>query len=137
MAAGVVITGLDPIITRSKEFKRELASEIRKAQAIVRKSIVSQRTVEPPPPPNSTYQRTGQLSRGWERAVPILTNDGTIMQLINSVTYMPFVQDADEQAAVHQDRWETNQQIADDNEGAAQQAFEDASARACAWVEKG
>ena len=137
MAAGVVLTGLDPIITRSKEFKRELASEIRKAQAIVRKSIVEQASVYPSPPPGSTYQRTYQLQRGWERAVPILDNDGTVMRLINSVTYEPFVQDADEQAAIHQGRWVTTQQIADDNSEAARVSFEDAAARACTWVEKG
>lgn len=137
MAAGLEINGLDPIITRSKEFQKQLNSELRKAQAIIRKSLVSQLTVYPAPPPNSRYTRTYALQRGWERAVPILEKDGAVMRLINAVTYEPLVQDNASQAAIHQDRWQTTQEIAEDNEGAAQQAFEDAAARACAWVEKG
>lgn len=137
MAAGIEIKGLDPIITRSKEFKRQLNSELRKAQAVVRKSLVSQLSAYPAPPPNSTYTRTYALQRGWERAVPILENDGAVMRLINAVTYEPLVQDNASQAGIHQDRWQTTQEIADDNEEATRQAFEDAAAKACAWVEKG
>lgn len=134
-SAGLTIKGLDPILTKSKSFKRQLDSELRKAQAVIRKSLVKQLTEYPPPPADSTYRRTYQLQRGWERAVPILDNDGEIMRLINSVTYMPFVQDAESQALAHQGRWPTTQEITEDNEQAAQQAFEDAAERACKWVE--
>lgn len=135
--AGITIEGLDPIITRSKAFQKQLNSELRKAQATIRKSLVSQLSAYPAPPPNSKYTRTFALQRGWERAVPILEKDGAVMRLINSVTYEPLVQDNASQAQVHQDRWQTTQEIAEDNEEATRQAFEDAAARACQWVEKG
>src|SRR5260221_1057927 len=133
----IEITGLDPILTRSKAFKQQLNSELRKAQAVIRRSLVSQLTVYPSPPPNSTYTRTFALQRGWERAVPILDNDGAVMRLINAVTHEPFVQDNESQAGVHQGRWQTTPEIADDNQEATRQAFEDAAARACQWVERG
>ena len=134
---GIEIRGLDPILMRCKGFQKQLNSELRKAQAVVRRSLVAQLTVYPPPPPNSTYTRTYALQRGWERAVPILDNDGAVMRLINAVSYEPFVQDNASQADVHQDRWQTTQQIADDNEEATRLAFEDAAAAAAKWVEQG
>lgn len=137
MAAGIEIKGLDPILTRCKGFKAQLDSELRKAQAIVRKSLVTQLATYPPPLPNQHYQRTEALMRGWERAVPILDNDGATMRLINSVTYMPEVQDAEHQRPAFQGRWQTTQEIADDNTEATRQAFADAAARAAAWVEQG
>ena len=129
MGARVDIRGLDPLVTKLKGFKGLLNPALARAQATIRRSLVSQLTVYPPPI-SATYVRTYQLQRGWERAVPIMRSDGATMNLINSVSYAGYVQGED-QAKVHQGRWQTVQEIADDNSEAAMQAFEDAAQRAC------
>src|SRR5690349_14924773 len=113
MMAGqlVEIRGLDPLLTRCKGFQQQLKKELRAQQAKLRRIIVTPLATYPPAPANSHYERTGALGRGWERAVPIITNDGAALQLINAVTYAPFVQ-GEEQAKVHQGRWTTVEQVA-------------------------
>jgi hypothetical protein len=75
----------------------------------------------PPPPPASTYVRTGDLGRGWSNGLvaadALGTNqymDQVSIELHNPVEYAPYVQDEEHQAAVHRGRWTTAQQALKD-----------------------
>lgn len=124
----VEIRGLDKLAADCRNFTRSLNAEIRKAQTEARKRLVQRLTDYPPPPPGSRYQRTYALQRGWERAVPVLTNDGKAMQLINAITYVPYVQ-GDNQAWMHQGRWTKASEIVDEEQDAIVQLFEEAAER--------
>jgi len=68
----------------------------------------------PPPPPNSTYRRTGTLGRRWTyRTNSSLFSVTAIVG--NNTAYAPLVQDAEAQAEVHRGRWQTAQQVLADS----------------------
>lgn len=88
----------------------------------------------PPPPPDSTYTRTGRLGRSWTEAVE--TSPSEIRAVLgNNTTYAPYVHASgpvavrgsviEGQARVHQGRWPTDQQAIDDVEDAVRRDFED------------
>lgn len=86
-----------------------LAPALVKAATVSRRLLVAELTKYPAPPPGSRYTRTEALKRGWERASGV--TGGTGFQVINPVTYAPFVQ-GDGQAKAHRGRWETASSIA-------------------------
>ena len=55
-------------------FEAALPTKLRKATAGARQLLVPLLAEYPPEPPNSRYQRTGQLGRGWERASSMWTD---------------------------------------------------------------
>ena len=65
----------------------------------------------PPPPPDSTYRRTGTLGKSWTKKV---TGDksGWLAVVGTFLNYAPYVQDEARQAKVHQGRWQTIQSVA-------------------------
>jgi hypothetical protein len=69
----------------------------------------------PPPPPGSTYDRTGALRNSWQET---LVMSSTVLGIVyNNIDYGPFVQDAEEQAGIHQGRWQTTQSVLEEEEG--------------------
>lgn len=66
----------------------------------------------PPPPAGSTYVRTETLKNGWESYL-VLAGD-RLGLLENPTLYAPYVQGAETQAAVHRGRWQTIEQVAED-----------------------
>lgn len=58
----------------------------------------------------SNYRRTGTLGRRWTTKVA-QNGDKLIGTVGNSTSYGPFVQSAMFQAAVHQGRWQTDEQV--------------------------
>jgi hypothetical protein len=68
----------------------------------------------PPPPSGSTYRRTGTLGRSWTSQI---TGSGKDMkgEVGNNVSYGPYVQDAERQAR-RMKHWQTDEQVARDNE---------------------
>ncbi len=74
-----------------------------------------------PPPTGGSYERTGDLGRGWAESGAVQADasgtnqfaDRVSVTLRNSVEYAGWVQGPDTQAAVHQGRWETTQQALD------------------------
>jgi hypothetical protein len=94
-----------------------------KAATVSRRLLVAALTAYPAPPSGSTYDRTEQLTRGWERASPI--TGGKAFELINPVAHAKWVQ-GDAQAAVHRGRWRTASQIAHDLQEEVMAAYEDA-----------
>src|SRR6266851_7782383 len=78
----------------------------------------------PPPPPGSTYQRTGDLGRAWAIGVDArgtnLYQDRASVEMTNTVTgpdgqhYAGWVQGPGTQTRQHQQTgWETTQQVLD------------------------
>jgi len=77
----------------------------------------------PPPPPSSTYVRTGTLKKSWTSKV----NRGRFeAQVGTRLNYAPYVLGDDDQAAVHRGRWKTVGQVADKVRPDIDKFFEDA-----------
>ena len=58
----------------------------------------------PPAPPESSYVRTGTLGRSW--AIDYTINArGMSGETGTAIPYAPYVQDAERQAWMHEDRW--------------------------------
>lgn len=69
----------------------------------------------PAPPPNSTYDRTGALRNSWQETVVM---SSTVLGIVyNNIDYGPYVQDAEQQAGIHQGRWDTAQSVLEEEEG--------------------
>jgi len=73
----------------------------------------------PPPPPGSTYRRTGTLGRLWTTSNPSVSIAGKILnaRIGNATPYGPCVQDPDLQKRVHRGRWQTTTDVVDDHIG--------------------
>jgi len=86
----------------------------------------------PEPPAESIYRRTLTLGREWTAAVPeIDAHSGGVTGRVGTVTdYAPWVQKADQQAAVHQGRWTTDEQALEAAMPAIVADFENAIAQA-------
>ena len=67
----------------------------------------------PPPPPNSTYRRTGTLGKSWAQKVTGGPS-GWLAVVGTRLNYAPYVQDMNRQAEIHQGRWQTIQSVASD-----------------------
>ena len=94
---------LDP-----KDMVQAITEAIDKSADLLREDM----RVYPPPVPNSTYIRTGKLKAGWAKRMG--ATGGLPSAIIGNygVTYAPYVQDYDRQAAIHRNRWQTTQMIA-------------------------
>ena len=87
-----------------------LEAPMKRAQELIRARMADY----PPPPPNSSYVRTGDLGRSWAASSPI-TGAGSLIGTVASsgVDYAPYVEGdpslgSPSQAQIHQDRWQTN-----------------------------
>lgn len=56
------------------------------------------------------YRRTGMLGRSWTMRIDS-TVDGIEGRVGTNIVYAPWVQDKDRQAAIHQGRWQTAQDV--------------------------
>lgn len=66
-----------------------------------------------------------QLGKRWTERTT--TGPGMIRgELGNNVTYGPYVQDSEQQAWMHRGRWQTNEDVAEENSGRIQGFFSDA-----------
>ena len=94
------VAKLDP-----KYLERALKQGIEESAGV----LLEDMKVYPPPPPNSTYVRTGKLGRGWGKKF-----EGNRRAEVRNVgvSYAKYVQDYDMQAAIHRGRWQTTEMIA-------------------------
>jgi hypothetical protein len=81
----------------------------------------------PSEPPGSAYIRTYTLRGGWGQPEIDLTGDTITGVLSNAVSYAVWVQ-GDDQAEVHQGRWETAAEIAARLEGEVVDIIDDGAA---------
>ena len=129
------IDGVDDVMHR---LSRALATETRMApMQRLKDRLIKRLSTYPPPPPDSTYIRTGELGRGWaDEGVSvdaIGTNqfaDQVSVTMRNPVEYAPFVQGDPglgdpHQAFMHVGRWETDQQALDAETGPFLRDLED------------
>lgn len=91
----------------------------------------------PPPPRNSTYERTGTLGRGWERSGRGYKASGgeTSAYLFNTVEYAQYVQ-GDRQARIHQGRWRPARDIAREVEEVTQKRLKREAEQIAAGLER-
>lgn len=68
--------------------------------------LVSRMHLTPPPPPNSTYRRTGTYARRWTFE-PRRTLFSVGVEVGNNTIYGPYVGDPELQADIHRGRWQT------------------------------
>jgi len=104
----VEIHGLNELVARmskSPALVRRLAGDaIEKSVHLIHGGVAQY----PPPPPDSTYRRTGTLGRRWTTKTDREKLEGRVG---NATTYAPYVQDKEKQAAIHQGRWQTAQGV--------------------------
>lgn len=79
----------------------------------------------PPPPPNSTYIRTFNLQNSW-RKQNILREDILGRIFSDHPNYNKYVQSRPDQAQVHQGRWQTVEDVGEDNAEKFNEVLDDA-----------
>ncbi|GJM42794.1 MAG: hypothetical protein DHS20C20_30760 [Ardenticatenaceae bacterium] len=112
VATVVNIVGDEALLALLNDLIRpaSMAPAMQKAGARLRTELAKY----PPPPPNSTYRRTGKLGRSWTHRVNV--NIVTTTALIgNNTPYAPDVQGEGMQAEIHAGRWQTDKQVLDNN----------------------
>jgi hypothetical protein len=124
----VQIEGVDNLL---HGFQRVITN-IAPAMVALEKRLIKRLSTYPAPPPNSTYDRTGNLGAAWAEgagAVSVdalgtnLYQDRASIELHNDVTspsgqhYAGWVQDPEMQARVHQGRWQTTDKAIDAETG--------------------
>jgi hypothetical protein len=123
----VEIENLPGVIEALSRIPGKLGDAFRNASAQGRRLLVGELTTEPPERPGQTYVRTGEQSRGWQRATPIAGGAG--FQLINTSTHARWTQGTP-QAWMHVGRWRTASQIAHELEEEILALFEQAAEEA-------
>ncbi len=103
-------------------FRDAMPTKLRKATAEARRILVPALSEYPPEPPDSRYQRTEELKRGWQRAAPIV---GTQFELVNPSEHARWTQ-ADDQAWMHVGRWTPASEIAAEHEDEIVALYDDA-----------
>lgn len=104
MSMEIKLVGLDEVLKRLDEKKIKAAAKdgMTKGMLYVHENVPPY----PPPPPASSYVRTGSLGRSINTRT--LTSGGDIQGIIGSnIEYAPFVIGHEDQAPVHRGRWWT------------------------------
>jgi hypothetical protein len=83
----------------------------------------------PPARPNSSYIRTGTYGRRWTTQLNE-SGQGLTGEVGNNTAYGPFVGSQQFQAAIHRNRWLTDQRAVDNNRQRIVDDFEQAIQRA-------
>lgn len=109
----VNVEGSEALLALLKQFpdvvKKEIEAVINKGLYLLQAGAADY----PPPPPGSTYRRTGTLGRLWTSAQHQIRVSGNALEgrIGNATPYGPYVQSQAKQAAIHQGRWKTIEQI--------------------------
>lgn len=106
----ITVTGADDLIRDLMDVQLDALRPVI-SQAL--EDIGDDAATYPAPPSGSRYQRTGDLGRGWTDGTPLIDLNGASLLgiLANDVPYAAYVQDADEQVAIHTGRWHTTEAI--------------------------
>lgn len=116
--AEITVTGIDEVLEKLRAIGPDLAETIRPAVAEALQIVRGRMREYPPPPPNSSYVRTGNLGASWE-VIPY--GSGDVLGIVRSAgpEYNRFVQSHEEQAGIHQGRWQTDEDVAREKEDEA------------------
>lgn len=112
--ANLELAGLEPMLAKLNAVETILAELAVPTKEVL--DLLKERLQKyPPPPPNSTYTRTGNLGNSWEQVI-VLSGNALTAKVQSLIGYGQWVQDQIKQAPVHQGRWQTIQSVADDSE---------------------
>ena len=121
--ASIEIQGLDKLnnaLRQLTQMERErfVDEALREVQELAFKRVKKY----PPPPPGSRYVRTYRLRGSWRKLpVVVLSGYATATTRSEHLRYNIFVQERANQAAIHQGRWPTIQDISEDLEGESEE----------------
>jgi hypothetical protein len=105
------IRGLEDVVNGLSK----LDGRMRRTMGLIAKGvgfeIKNELQVYPPPPPNSSYRRTGTLGRTWH-----VKRQGSNAVVGNPTPYAPYVQSESQQAWMHEGRWQTDKDVIQDVE---------------------
>ena len=126
--ASITITGVDALIAKLGK-----AAAIKTLRPPMKKwvgKLKDEMQDYPPPPPASTYIRTGRLGREWTKKVTTQQNGLTGIVSNYKTPYGIWVQSQRFQVAIHRGRWQTDQSTVDKNRPAIVGDFQKAIDRA-------
>jgi hypothetical protein len=144
--ADIEITGLDPLIRAMDAYPAVVGEELERTTEAALLSLVPDLSEYPSPPAGSTYPRSGNLGRGWLGAVPEFTSMSSGFDAVmgndlarspDGGSYGPYVQDEEEQAEVHQGRWQTAQDVLQDHQREIEEYYDVAMERVARKLEGG
>jgi hypothetical protein len=121
--ATVDIQHLAEVQAKIKALGNGIQPALRSVSGQARRLLVQDLSAYPPERSDQTYQRTGELGRGWERATPL--DQGQGFQLVNPSEHARWTQ-GDDQAWMHKGRWRTARQIAHEHTEEILALYEDA-----------
>lgn len=140
MAVGITVDGLEQLVRGLEAAPRIIVEEMDDALSTILGDVTRDLASYPPPPPQSTYVRTGDLGRGWTEANERLVaraNGSVSLRLTNNVEYASLVQGPD-QTAVHQGTgWRTAEEVMASREPDILRTGLQAYARAADRIAKG
>jgi hypothetical protein len=133
----VDLSGIDALLRNLRDSEAVAERELGKAVASVLDEARDAAAQYPPELPNQVYIRTGDLGEAWATAQPLTarTGDTVTVRLQNLTPYAGYVQDEEDQAAIHRGRWDTTAQIMRDVDPLAQAEAERAAAKVARAVE--
>lgn len=107
-----IITGADAV---RRDLARLRLDAVQAEVAAILGDMAAEAGTYPTPLPGSHYERTNALHDGWLDSEPVFNvdQDSLLAVLTNPVAYGPEVQGADDQAAIHQGRWQTVEALMD------------------------
>lgn len=109
MQLTIVVQGIEQL---SAKFAAVVSPETLRAPLLAAQKLLQERMAHyPPPRPSSSYERTGDLGAGWTTEAPDVQGFGLNASLVNQVSYAPFVQSEEQQAAIHRGYWQTDAQV--------------------------
>lgn len=118
MASGysIRLDGLDELKKRL-DILENIGSALKPVWALIGKTLYEVTRKYPPPPPNSTYIRTYRLFNSWQLQVSAVDSGQVIVIESGGVDYAPYVQGRSTQAGIHRNRWQTIEDVAEQQEG--------------------
>lgn len=149
MTSPIEIHGLDEIIKRMKAYPDQLTKSVRVTMQAVLLSLWESVPPYPPPPEESTYDRTGTLGRtlgsGMEGGQGGQPDVFTIRELGSAweahfgtnLDYAPYVIGDEVQAEVHQGRWWTIRAVAEKASEKIDKLFDTLAQKLADFLEKG
>ena len=112
MIIKISVEGYDDAVKQLRQAPRILSKHLRRAMDRSVKMLQWEVQRYPPPPPASSYRRTGTLGRKWVSKVD--AKIGNVQGILeNPVHYAPLVQGDETQAQMHRGRWPTVGQAAE------------------------
>ena len=117
----ITVEGLDALLKKFGTANKVVNAEIKKAMTKAVYFLQSKVAVYPPPPPTSTYRRTGTLGRSITSEVKGI--GGEIHGIVGTaIPYAPYVI-GPKQAAFHKGRWKQMAEHAKEQAGKIEEFF--------------